>query len=259
AWRSRGNRPIRVPPGFGLWLVFLVIVVAGIATITLTAPGTVPSPVSHRVLSYVNRTAGYLADTVLLLYAGNLTERELPRRTFAGMLGFAGIVAVVGGNAGMLLPHFQFSSPFLLMLPHSVQANPFIQASAHPALTQIQNVLGSPGGRPKAPFDYTNIWGDCLTILLPFLVAWAWTGTRRQRLFAAATVVIAGAPLLYSLNRGAWIGVILSAVYLAVRMAARGKMALLGVLVAVIVVSVVLLVVTPIGSVITSRLENGKS
>src|SRR5262249_24493086 len=104
AWRSRGNRPIRVPPGFGLWLVFLVIVVAGIATITLTAPGTVPSPVSHRVLSYVNRTAGYLADTVLLLYAGNLTERELPRRTFAGMLGFVGILAVVGGIAGMLMP-----------------------------------------------------------------------------------------------------------------------------------------------------------
>lgn len=259
AWRSRGNRPIRVPPGFGLWLVFLVIVVAGIATITLTAPGTVPSPVSHRVLSYVNRTAGYLADTVLLLYAGNLTERELPRRTFAGMLGFVGIVAVVGGVAGMLMPHFEFSSPFLLLLPHSVQANPFIQASTHPALTQIQNVLGSPGGRPKAPFDYTNIWGDCLTILLPFLVAWAWTGTRRQRLLAAATVVAAIGPLLFSLNRGAWIGALLSVVYLAVRMAARGKMALLGALSAVIVLSVVLLVVTPLGSVVTSRLENGKS
>src|SRR5262249_55659483 len=251
--------PIRVPPGFGLWLVFLVIVVAGLATITLTAPGTVPSPVSHRVLSYLNRTAGYLADTVLLLYAGNLTDRELPRRTFAWMLALVGIVTVVGGIAGMLMPHFEFSSPFLLLLPKNVQANPFIQASTHPALTQIQNVLGSPGGRPKAPFDYTNIWGDCLTILLPFLVAWAWTGTRRQRLLAAATVVAAIGPLLFSLNRGAWIGALLSVVYLAVRLAARGKMALLGALSAVIVLSVVLLVVTPLGSLVTSRLENGKS
>ncbi|HXL19385.1 MAG TPA: hypothetical protein VN961_17860, partial [Streptosporangiaceae bacterium] len=242
AWRSRGNRAIRVPPGFGLWLLFLIIVIAGIATITLTAPGTVPSPVSHRVLSYANRTAGYLADTVLLLYAGNLTERELPRRTLAWMLGLVGIFAVVGGVAGMLLPRFEFSSPFLLLLPHSVQVNPFIQASAHPALTQIQNVLGSPGGRPKAPFDYTNLWGDCLTILLPFLVAWAWTGTRRQRLIAATTVVVAVGPLLYSLNRGAWIGALLSVVYLAVRLAARGRTALLGGLCAVIALSAVLIV-----------------
>ncbi len=259
AWRSRGNRAIRVPPGFGLWLLFLIIVIAGIATITLTAPGTVPSPVSHRVLSYANRTAGYLADTVLLLYAGNLTERELPRRTLAWMLGLVGIFAVVGGVAGMLLPRFEFSSPFLLLLPHSVQVNPFIQASAHPALTQIQNVLGSPSGRPKAPFDYTNLWGDCLTILLPFLVAWAWTGTRRQRLIAATTVVVAVGPLLYSLNRGAWIGAVLSVAYLAVRLAARGRTALLGGLCAVIVLSAVLIVATPLGSVVTSRLENGKS
>src|SRR5258708_1599713 len=48
AWRSRVNRAIRVPPGFGLWLLFLVIVIAGIATITLTAPGTVPSPIPRR-------------------------------------------------------------------------------------------------------------------------------------------------------------------------------------------------------------------
>src|SRR5260370_40780532 len=225
AWRSRSNRAIRGPPGFGLWLLFVIIVIAGIATITLTAHGTVPSPVSHRVLSYANRTAGYLADTVLLLYAGNLTERELPRRTLAGMLGLVGIVTVVGGVAGLLMPHFQFSSPFLLLLPNSVQANPFIQASTHPALTRIQQWPASPGGRPKAPFDYTNIWGDCLTILLPFLVAWAWTGTRRQRLIAAATVVVAVGPLLYSLNRGAWIGVLLSVVYLAIRLAARGGMA----------------------------------
>ena len=100
AWRTRRDRPIRVPPGFGLWLLFLVIVVAGLATITLAAPGTVPSLVSRRVLSYANRTAGYFGITVLLLYAGNLTERELPRRTLAWMLGLVGVFTVIGGIAG---------------------------------------------------------------------------------------------------------------------------------------------------------------
>src|SRR5260370_16827865 len=80
AWQSAGGRRLRVPPGFGLWLLFLIIAVAGIATISLTAPGTVISPVSHRILSYINRVGSYGGLTVLLLYTGNLTEEELPRR-----------------------------------------------------------------------------------------------------------------------------------------------------------------------------------
>ncbi len=259
AWHTRSGRRIKVPPGFGLWLLFLVIVVAGIATITLTAPGTVPSLVSRRVLSYGNRTVGYFGDTILLLYAGNLTERELPRRTLSWMLGIVGVIAVIGGVAGMLLPHFQFSSPLFLLLPKSFQANPFVQAAAHPALTQVQNVLGTPGGRPKAPFDYTNLWGECLTILLPFLLVWAWTGTKRQRLFAAAVSVVAIGPLLYSLNRGAWIGVILAVIYLAVRLAARGKTVLLGGICAAMVLAVALVLFTPLNSVVAGRLQNGKS
>src|SRR5262249_53717758 len=129
----------------------------------------------------------------------------------------------------------------------------------HPALTQVQNVLGTPGGRPKAPFDYTNLWGECLTILLPFLLAWAWTGTRRQRIFAAATTAIAVVPLLYSLNRCAWIGAALAVGYLAVRLATRGNIALLGGLCAVIALSAVLFFATPLNNVVAARLENGKS
>ena len=69
-------------------------------------------------------------------------------------------------------------------------------------------------GRPKAPFEYTNTWGDCLTILLPWLiVAWWSYGSRRQRkLFAIG--VLALIPLVYSLNRAAG-GVGLTTVYLA--------------------------------------------
>ena len=159
----------------------------------------------------------------------------------------------------MLMPHFGFASPLFLLLPKSFQANAFVQAAAHPALTQVQNVLGTPGGRPKAPFDYTNLWGECLTILLPFLLAWAWTGTRRQRLFAAAVAVIAMGPLLYSLNRGVWIGVILAVIYLAVRLAARGKTALLGGIGLAAVLAVVVILFTPLNSIVAGRLENGKS
>ena len=53
---------------------------------------------------------------------------------------------------------------------------------------------------------------------------------------------LAIAPLLYSLNRGAWIGVGLSVGYLAIRFALRGQTALLGGLCAVIAIAALLVV-----------------
>jgi hypothetical protein len=258
-WRRHGRR-IQMPPGFVLWAMFLIVAFAGIAELTLNSPGTVASPVSHRLLSYANRNVYYLGVTVLLVYVGNLTERELPRRAVAWMLGLVAVYTVAGGLAGMALPNFEFSSPVLALLPKSVAANPFIQASMHPALTQVQNVLGTAGGRPKAPFDYTNTWGNCLVILVPFLLVgrW-WYGTRRSRLFAAGTLIIAVMPLLYSLNRDAWIAVLASAGYLAIRLAARGRVALLGALCAAVGVLALLILLTPLSSVVTGRLHNGKS
>jgi hypothetical protein len=259
AWHINGRR-VRVPPGFGLWMLFLIIAVAGIATIGLTAPGTVASPVSHRILAYANRDADYAGVTVLLLYVGNLTEAELSRRRLAWMLGLVGVFTVAGGLAGMVLPHLSFSSPLLHLLPKSERANAFIQASMQPGLSQIQNVLGSPGGRPKAPFDYTNIWGDCLTILLPYLfIGWWDNRNRRKQLIVLGIVLAALAPLLYSLNRGAWIGVAFSVGYLAIRFALRGRRALLGALCAVIAITALLVVATPLKGVVVGRLHNGKS
>ena len=49
AWHVHSSRRLRVPPGFGLWLLFLICAVAGVTALTLTAPGTVPSAISHRV------------------------------------------------------------------------------------------------------------------------------------------------------------------------------------------------------------------
>jgi hypothetical protein len=260
AWRAHGTRRLRVPPGFGIWLLFLICAAAGVAVLTLTAPGTVPSAVSHRVISYADRNLTYLGVTVLLLYAGNLTERELPRRRLAWMLGLVAIYTTVGGVAGMVMPHLQFSSPFLFLLPKSVQANTFIQASMRPGLAQIQNVLGTPGGRPKAPFDYTNFWGDCLSILLPWLLVGWWSGgSRRRRWIAGATIAISMAPLLYSLNRGVWIGVGISIGYLAVRLAARGRMAMIGGILVLIALTGSLVLATPLQSIISGRLANGGS
>jgi O-antigen ligase len=161
----------------------------------------------------------------------------------------------------MVLPGFGFTSPAELLLPHGIRSNTFIQASMHPALAQIQDVFGTPGGqsRPKAPFDYTNIWGECLSLSLPWLLVALRGRGRRGRLVSGAVLAAALVVLVYSLNRGVWLGVLVAVAYLAVRLAARGRLALLGGLAAGLAALTVLVLVSPLHGVISQRLANGKS
>jgi hypothetical protein len=262
AWRKHRTRRLKLPPGMGAWALFLLWTGAGIFMVTLSAPGTLPGSVPNRLISFAVRASSYLAVTVLLLYVGNLTEKELPRRKLAWLVGLLAIYATGLGVAGMLLPHFEFTSPTELLLPHGIRSNTFIQASMHPALAQVQDVFGTGQGqgRPKAPFDYTNIWGECLSISAPWLVVAACDGgTRRQRLLAWATLSVGLVVLIYSLNRGVWIGTGLAVIYIGVRFAARGKIAVLGGLAAGLAVLVLVVLLSPLQGVITQRLANGKS
>jgi hypothetical protein len=260
AWSAAGNRKLRLPPGFGWWLLFLLVALAGLATLSATAPGTLASPVSNRVISYAIRNLGYLGDTALLLFAGNLTERELPRARLAWLLGLAGLYTVAGGLLGVFAPHLHFTAPLAALVPHRLQANnQVLQAQLHPALSQLQSALGA-AGRPDAPFAYTNIWGNCLALLLPWLVVrWWCDGTRRQRPIAAAALVLSVVPIIYSLDRGLWIGLIFTLGYLAFRLAAQGRLAVLGALITTLVIAGLIIAATPLQGMISQRLANGAS
>jgi hypothetical protein len=260
AWSAQGNRRIRLPPGFGLWLLFLLVVLLGAATLAATAPGTLASPDSNRSISYGVRTAGYLGDTALLLFAGNLTERELPRQRLAWLLGLVALYTIVGGLGGVFFAHFHFTTPLAAIVPNRLQANNLVlQEQLHPALAQLQSVLGT-SGRPDAPFAYTNEWGNCLALLLPWLIARWWLGgTRRQRMIAVAGVAIGIVPIIYSLDRGLWIGLIFALGYVGFRMAAQGRLAVLGGLVTALVVAAILIGATPLQGMISQRLANGAS
>jgi hypothetical protein len=259
SWARNGRR-IRVPPGFGLWLMFLLITLISVATLSLKAPDTVVSPLSHRAISFIIRFAQYGGATVVLLYAGNLTERELPRRRLAWLLGLVVIYATIGGIGGTVAPHFHLTSPLAYVLPQSIVNSGLSASITHPALAEVQNLLGAPSGRPDAPFNYTNIWGSVVVMLVPWLlVGWWWNGTRRQRRIAVLTLIALLIPFLYSLNRGAWIGAIVAICYFAVRFAARGKVKLLAVLIVLLAGVAIAVTATPLQNVITQRLQNGKS
>jgi hypothetical protein len=254
--RAKGGPPIRLPRGFGLWMLFLLVMLAGIATISLQAPGTIQSPVFNRTLAYTARSLDFFGATAFLLYAGNLTEQELPRRRLAWLLGLVGLYTVFGGLFGVADPHFGFTSPIAHFLPSSLQSA--LSTSLNPGASQDTALLGT--GRVKIPFSYTNMWGDALAILLPWLiVAWRNYGTRLQGRLAMGVLAISIVPIVFSLDRGLWVGIVIIILYLAVRYALQGKLALLGVLLGALGVAALILVVSPLGNLVSQRLDTPKS
>jgi hypothetical protein len=254
------RRPIKLPPGFGLWALFLMWVVLGVFMLGINPTGTLPAPASTRVIAYGVRVVEYSAVTIILLYIGNMREYELSRQRVVGLLGGFFLMATAGGLLGTLLPYFEFTSPLELLLPPSIRSNLYVQSLVHPAASQIQDVLGYEAPRPKAPFNYTNSWGNNMAVLAAWFVAgwWARRGSRR-RVLCAIVLAVAAIPLVYSLNRGVWIGIAAAVAYVAIRMAIGGRPVVFfgALLVTTAVVAAVLL--SPLSQVVQGRLDNPDS
>ncbi len=177
-------------------------------------------------------------------------------------MGWFFLTVLAGGFLGLAVPHFQFRSALELALPRHLAANPFMSALIHPIAAQVQNALGdgSGNGRPAAPFGYTNLWVDDRTASGAVVrrgLGSAWP--RSWSLAGVAVVLSALVPVILSLNRGLWIGVIASFVRLGVRQLAHAK---IGVVLTGLVVAAVMTVavsVSPAGTVIDKRLTRGQS
>lgn len=254
------RRPVLVPPGFGIWLLFLLWVLVSLVMLGENPPGTLPDTASSRVVSVAFNLAGYLSATVILLYAGNLTEEEFPRRRLVRQLGVFFVWVVAGGLLGVLAPRFEFTSPVELLLPQSWTQVGFVRSLVHPAASQLQEVLGFTSPRPAAPFGYTNTWGNCLALLLGwFVISWLRQGTLRRRLAGLAVLAVAAVPIVYSLNRGLWLGLGLVVAVTAVRLAARGRMLVLGGLVVSLLLAGLMVMSSPLSSIVEGRFENPRS
>lgn len=254
--------PVRLPPGFLWWALFLIAVVVSVGMLSTNPAGTVASPFGGRLLAVAFRFVEYTALTVLLIFAGNLSEQQVSRRRLVGLMSWLFGVTVAGGILGMVAGRFQFDSPIELLLPAHWRANTFVQSLVHPAAAQLMDVLGHTSPRPAAPWGYTNTWGNNFCLLVVWFVVAAFglrVAGRRNRVLAAGLMVVSIAPVVYSLNRGLWIGLGVMAGYLVLRFVASGRLWVIGVLSALAVMLGVTLMVTPLGGVVTQRLDNGKS
>lgn len=258
--QHRHGRPVRLPPCFGWWLLFLGTVVVSIAALGVDPPATLAAG-GGRMIAVGFRLVEYTALTIVLVYAGNLTPAELSQQRLVRLLGWLFVVTVGGGLLGMVAGGFAFASPVELLLPGHLRASGFVQSLVHPAAAQLQSVLGTERPRPAAPWGYTNTWGNNLCLLIGWFVVACWPLARRRRtrLLGAALLVVAIAPVVYSLNRGLWVGLLVMAAYLAARLLRVGRMLVLGGLVCVLTTVGLTLLATPLGGIVAERLEHGKS
>jgi hypothetical protein len=258
--RRAAGRPLLLPPGFGWWVLFLAAVLVSVVTLGVDPPGTVAEHASDRMLAVVYRLTLYVTMTVLLLYAGNLTALELPRRRLVKLLGWLFVVTVLGGLLGMVAGHFEFTSPVEWLLPPGVRGKGFVQSLVHPYAAQIMDIVGGEKPRPAAPWGYTNTWGNNFCLLAGWLVVAAWSSKKAgARLFAVLCLLVSIAPAVVSLNRGLWIGLGVLVLYVAFRYVLLGKVWILGAVAVATAGLVVALLASPLGDVVNARLDNGKS
>ncbi|GAA4923168.1 hypothetical protein GCM10025331_02500 [Actinoplanes utahensis] len=258
--RRAAGRPLRLPPGFVWWVIFLVAVVASIAALGADPPGTVAERAGDRLVAVVYKLSMYASLTVLLIYTGNLTEAELSRRRLVRLLAGMFVVTVLGGLLGMVAGNFEFTSPVEWLLPGGMRGKGFVKSLVHPYAAQIMDIVGDPKPRPAAPWGYTNTWGNNFCLLLPWLVvaAWASRGSGRK-LLAVIFLAVSVAPAIASLNRGLWIGVGLLLVYVALRYVLAGRLWILLLLPVVGGLLALAVTATPLGTTVQARLDNGKS
>jgi len=256
AWQLYRRGHVRLPPGFWIWGVFLLSVVVSAAALDLTAEGTLPPSGTGRYVAFGLRLLNYVALTVMMVYVGNMSESELPRRRIISWLASLGAATTVLGMLAVLFPRFGFPTAISYLLP----ARLLEDAGGRAVLAQVQPVLGDPAPRPAAPFLYTNAWGNSISLLLVWLiVSWIVLGGPGRRLAASITLAVAVVPIVYSLNRGVWMGISIALAVVALRLALQGKRAVLAVVGGLFAVGLILLAVSPLGDLVQERIQTGHS
>ena len=253
------QRPLAVPRGFGVWLLFLAWMLAGFFVVRAIAPGTVPGVGIGRYVGFTVWAAWYLAVTIAMLYVVN-TARQVPTLRIVRLLGWMFVVTTGFGVLAVLAPTLDFKSPMELLLPRGLASSHYVRTLIHPSLSSTSDFLGYVQPRPTAPFPYSNAWGNNLALYLPFfMLAWLGRDAGWRRRIAPLVLVAAVFPITFSLNRGLWGALTLAAVYAAVRLAVNGRTRALQALVAVVVVGGLVFVSSPLYDTILLRVETPHS
>lgn len=245
-----GRGKVRLPRGFGLYLLFVIWMLA--SGLQISGP--------DRMFGFVYRASLYLSAGTLCLYIYNAPKRLLPTRSIVRMMVFFWVIVVAGGLLGLVAPDLEFKTLAESLIPNRLLANEFVYTMVHPTAAQVQTFLGYDVPRPRAPFLYTNDWGGVYALLVPFLIAY-WSQIRSLgrksllRLLALASL----APVIFSLNRILWLCIGVAIVYGSARFAMRGRTGAVKGMMAMLFVGVFLFNFGPSKQLIDDRLNTNHS
>jgi polysaccharide biosynthesis protein PslJ len=241
---------IRLPPYFAVWLLFL----GWVAVSSASLEG------SSTVLGFSFRAAFYLSATVVILYVFNTPRAILPTGSVVNAITAYFIAIVLGGWVAVLAPDLGWTSVVERFMPASLIEVDFVRALVHPTFSQPSDFMGYEVGRPHPFFAYTNEWGSTVALLAPVAVmaresarspAWRWA--------TLAALVGAVVPLVLSLNRGAWVSLIVAVGFVAMRLLISGRLRNLGRIVVLALALTGVVFLTGGAGVITDRIDHGHS
>jgi hypothetical protein len=263
AWELAKRRPLVVPRMVRVFLLFLLVVAASAVMLKGQPPGAIKSHLSGQILAYTYRGAAWVSGLIAGLYVLNLSERELPSRRLAKAMGGLFVLATVLGYWGLFSPYGQFTSPIEMLVqsgPHIIAKNQFIHDLIHPASSEVQRFLGFTEARPKAPFEYTNEWGGNISLLLPFyLISWLRSPSARMRRWGWIPLVVAVPPIIYSLNRGLWVALVIVIVLFAVHLLRLGKVMTVMAALGAMAVGVAIFLLSPLYTLTLDRVHHPHS
>jgi polysaccharide biosynthesis protein PslJ len=242
-WQQR----TRAPAAVVLWLAFTSwVLLSGVQL----ESGTKIATFSYRLALYVG--AGVLFVYVYNLPRGGRTDTKVLR-----ILTVFWMIVVAGGYAGLLVGAHSFTPPIEALLPHGLRSQPFVQELVQPVFADVETFLGFPVPRPAAPFAYTNNWGGTIAVLTPVaFAAMSAAGRGKRRKVIAGVLVASLVPMVVSLNRGMFLSLGVGLLYVALRLALRGRLGTLASMVGVIGLLALVVLLTPLGSLVTANLSS---
>ena len=241
---------VRVPPRFGLWMVFLGLVLISATQLTAT----------DRAMSYGYRFSMYFSATMLLLYVYNMPRSRLPLRTIVNFLAIGWCMIVLGGLLGLVAPKVELTSPMEVILPKALVELPLVRDMISPAFAKENAFVGLGIHRTQAPFPYPNAWGSNFVLLTPFAL-WSFLVTcrRRWRPVLGGLLLFSIIPFFFSLDRGAWLALALGLLYGGFRLALAFDVRTIKWFALGAVVLALLLVFTPLKDVLITRVDRNYS
>ena len=239
------RRDLKRPPATALFTMYVIW--AGFSVIRLDR--------FTRVLTFGFRFSVYVTAVCLAYYVYN--ERRVSRTTFINWVAMFWVWAIIGGYLGLLLPHVRLNTTLAsTLLPRSLAANEYFENLVRPRFAQVQNLFGIEIPRPAALFDFTNEWGGAVGLLTPFFVAATlYSLDPWKRRAGVVGLLVALPPIILSVNRGLWISIAAISSVVAFRSFLAGRSAPLKILAGGILLVGIVLIATPVGSVVSGRLS----